>query len=718
MIQRTALPFLLAAMLLAQRPYSTWTDYGGEGGLQYSSLRQINKSNVARLELAWSYLAPGPGGRFGFNPLIVDGVMYVVGKDSAIVALDGATGKQLWSRQVEGQPTNRGFNFWSSKDGKDQRLIFAADSYLQQINIKTGQLINTFGNDGRVNLREGLGRDPKTVGSVQSGSPGRVWENLIILGSAPGEAYDSPPGDIRAYDVITGKHVWTFHTVPRPGEFGYDTWPPDAWKYAGGVNTWGEFTVDEKRGIGYFPLGSPTFDLYGGDRIGANLFGNSIVALDLRTGKRLWHFQTVHHDLWDYDLTTGPKLLTVRHNGRMVDIVAQGTKFGLLYVFNRVTGEPLWPIEERPVPKSDVPGEQSWPTQPFPTRPEPYSRLKFGVEDINPYLDDEEKARIKEIVRNARNEGIFTPPSDKRQAIAIPGELGGTNWGGTAADPTNGMLYVRAADQPAIHILTEVKPGTRTFRGGTPEQRGGFVYAQTCIQCHGPERANIAYPKTLTEAQFRSVVRSGQGQMPAFDPQSLPDENLDGLVAYFKNPAAGVIPDGDEPPGPAPGQKRYTGRLGAMFFARNGLSAIGPPWGQIVAYDLNEGTIKWRAPLGTVPALEEKGIKGTGNNFRVHASGPVVTAGGLIFIGNWADLGVRAYDKDNGKLLWERFLPARPQGIAATYEVRGRQYVVWCAVERGGTVPPGSIAARPIQPGKQGYYVFALPRKTGSGREL
>ena len=361
------LSFPIATILIAAKPWTQWNDYGGSSdSMQYSALSQIDKSNVTQLQLVWSVKAPGPAGRFSFNPLIIDGVMYVVGKDSSICAFDAATGRQIWVHPVEGRPTNRGFNYWESKDRKDQRLIFAADGYLQEINLKTGITIPSFGNDGRVNLREGLGRDPKSIGEIQSGTPGRIFENLIILGSAPGEMYGSPPGDIRAYDVHTGKLVWTFHTVPHPGEFGYDTWPPDAWKYIGGNNTWGELSLDEKRGIAYFPLGSPTYDLYGADRTGANLFGDCLLALDARTGKRLWHFQFVHHDLWDYDPTAGPKLLTVKHDGKKVDVIAQATKFGFLYVFDRVTGKPLWTIEERPVPQSDMPGEHSWPTQPFP----------------------------------------------------------------------------------------------------------------------------------------------------------------------------------------------------------------------------------------------------------------------------------------------------------------------------------------------------------------
>ncbi|HKA02616.1 MAG TPA: PQQ-binding-like beta-propeller repeat protein, partial [Candidatus Solibacter sp.] len=358
---RLLVSLLLAATIFAQR-YTNWSDYAGSAdSMQYSALKRINKSNVGKLELAWSYMAPGPGGRFAFSPLVVDGVMYLIGKDSAVVAVDAASGQQIWTHPIEGRTYDRGFNYWQSKDGRDRRLILAVNSYLMEIKIANGVTINTFGKDGRVDLRESIPR----ARNIQSGTPGRVFENSIIVGSAPGEGYGSAPGDLRAYDVITGKLIWQFHTIPHPGEFGYDTWPRDAWTYVGGVNTWGEISIDEKRGIGYFPLGSPTYDFYGADRKGQGLFGDSLLALDLRTGKRLWHFQLVHHDLWDYDPTNAPKLLTVRHNGKLVDIVAQATKFGMLYCFDRVTGEPLWPIEERPVPQSDVPGEESWPTQPF-----------------------------------------------------------------------------------------------------------------------------------------------------------------------------------------------------------------------------------------------------------------------------------------------------------------------------------------------------------------
>jgi len=622
----------------ASRPYTTWRDYGGASdSMQYSALTQINKTNVANLEQAWFFPVPDKGGNLGFNPIVVDGVMYLMGPDGSIVAVEAATGKPIWSHRVEGAGTGgratRGINYWESSDRSDRRLIFGAGGSLREIDARSGAPITSFGDNGRVDMRVG----PVRPLGGPSATPGRVFENLFLTGSQTGEGYGSTPGDLRAYDIVTGKLAWTFHTIPYPGEFGYDTWPESAWKWAGGVNTWGEISIDEKRGIAYFPLGSPTHDMFGGDRKGANLFGNCLLALDARTGKRLWHFQTVHHDLWDYDLTTAPKLLTVRHNRAMVDIVAQATKFGLLYVFNRVTGEPLWPIEERPVPKSDVPGEESYPTQPFPTKPPPFARLKLDITDINPHLDDQERERLRGILKNARNEGLFTPQSLTHDQISIPGELGGSNWGGAAADPTTGMLYVRTADQPGIHKLREA--------------------------------------------------------------------NLN------ETPPGGAASGPPRPPLPQiPGVTRYTARLGAMFVAKNGLLAIGPPWAELVAYDLNEGTIAWRAPLGTVRALAEKGIKNTGNARRVHRNGPVVTAGGLIFIGTNADGMVRAFDKDNGRILWERQLEANPEGLAAVFETGGRQYVVFCTSVYE-SVPADDIAIVPGKLEAQGYYVFALPQK-------
>ncbi len=708
---------LLAQSTAPRKTSADWSDFGGTmDSMQYSPLRQINKTNVTKLERAWMHPVAGRGGRFAFSPLVADGVMFVISQDPAgqgrggdnttIVALNAATGKQLWSHPVEGAPTNRGFNYWESKDRSDRRIIFAADSYLQEVNALTGVTINTFGNDGRVNLREGLGRDVKNVRQVQSGSPGHVFENLIILGSAPGELYDSPPGYLRAYDVRTGKNVWTFHTIPHPGEFGYETWPKDAWKYAGGANTWSEFAIDEKRGIAYFPLGSPTYDLYGADRIGTNLFGNSLLALDARTGKRLWHYQTVHHDLWDYDLVTGPKLLTVRHDGKPVDIVAQPGKTGFLYVFNRVTGEPLWPIEERPVPQSDVPGEQSWPTQPYPTKPPAFGIQKFGVDQINPYLDDAEKARIRDIMLNARNEGIFTPPVVDKTQIEVPGAHGSGNWGAAAGDPATGMLYVRAWNGPDTRVITERQPESQ---GGSSSMA---LYSRVCGECHGPDRVNMPSPANIKADLVRQTVRNGKGQMPPIAVRDLSNPELDAIISYLANPVAGrggrgvvqptqsVRPPMSPPP---PGQTRFWGPYGNPFRATNGMPAVGPPWTELVAYDLNEGTIKWRTTLGTIPALAAKGIKNTGS-VRPR-NGPIVTAGGLIFVGSNGDGYIHAFDKETGKILWETEIEANPDGIPAVYEVDGRQYVAFWAASGGD-----GVVTKVSKPEAQGYYVFALPK--------
>ncbi len=506
---------------------------------------------MSQLEQVWFYPAPGGPGTFSFSPVVVGSTMYVGGKeDNAVVALDAATGKETWTHPTEGTATQRGYAFWESKDGSDQRIIFTANGYLQEVNARTGASIKSFGKGGVVDLREGLGRDPKTIPniwcptcSIQSGMPGHVFENLIILGSAVGEGYDDPPGWLRAYDILSGKLVWTFHTIPLPGEFGYDTWPPDAYKFTGGANTWSNFSIDEKRGIAYFPVGTPTYDMYGARRKGMGLFGDTLLALDARTGKRLWHYQVVHHDLWDYDPCNEPKLLTVRHNGKPVDIVAMGTKSGLLFVFNRVTGEPLWPIEEKPFPKSDVPGEEAWPTQPIPTKPPPFSRLKLTVNDLNPYVDAAEAERLRKIFLSARHEGVYTPPTNTRDQISMPGDYGGTNWAGTAGDPETGMLYVRAENSACIHHLVE-RTQPRAFSGGTPEQQGHVLWARQCEACHGPDETGVKGLKERSPEKLQAIIRTGIGNMPGvgYSDLIINPENMNKLLAYIANPAAGAGP--------------------------------------------------------------------------------------------------------------------------------------------------------------------------------
>jgi quinoprotein glucose dehydrogenase len=444
--------FLSAAALVSAQDYKSWSDYAGSAdSAQYTALTQITRDNVKNLQVAWTYPI-GDNRRYSFAPLMANGMLYVMGKNSSIVALNAATGKEVWTYAPSpgfSQITTRGINYWQSKDGKDSRLLFTGNHALRALDAKTGKPVESFGVNGAVDLREGLDRDPRKLTVLGSMSPGRVFENLIIVGTATNQGYGSAPGDVRAFDVRTGKLAWTFHTVPRPGEFGYDTWPKDAWKTVGGANVWSEFTVDEKRGIVYLPTASPKYNFYGAERHGNNLFADCLLALDARTGKRLWHFQMVHHDIWDYDNATAPKLLTVTHNGKKVDVVAQAGKQGFLWVFDRVTGAPLWPIEERPVPKTDMPNEWSSPTQPFPTAPPPFGRQKFTVDDLSPFLSPEDRAKFRDALLSARNEGLFTPPA-MRGTVELPGNNGGANWSGGAVDPLKGRLYIVNKDFPAI----------------------------------------------------------------------------------------------------------------------------------------------------------------------------------------------------------------------------------------------------------------------------
>ena len=441
---------------------------------------QIDKSNVGKLEMAWFYPYAAPT----FSPVFDDGMLYGLGRNaSSVVALDAATGKEVWVHEGLNGITSKGINYWQSADGKDRRLIFAVDSFLQAIDARTGKSIMSFGDNGISDMRVGLLRAEGTSARAMPASPGRIWRNIMIFGGQSGEQIMTPPGDIRAYDVLTGKLLWQFHTIPRPGEFGYETNPPDGWKYIGGANNWGEMSIDEERGIVYIPTGSATADFYGGDRPGQNLFANCLLALDVKTGKRLWHFQTVHHDLWDLDNVSAPQLVTVTHNGKKVDVVAHAGKTGFLYVFNRVTGAPLWPIEERPVEASQVPLEKSWPTQPFPTKPAPFARQSFTEDDVNPWLlTPEEYEALKERVRKAKNGkgpqgGIFNPTVLNGDAISMPGNQGGSNWGTAAADPQRGLVFVTNVNQVALLRLNDVKdPPAGQGRGG-----GGGVQVDASV---------------------------------------------------------------------------------------------------------------------------------------------------------------------------------------------------------------------------------------------
>ena len=703
----------------ADAAYTTWSDYGGSpDSMQYSALAAINRTNVTKLERAWFYPVPGDPVRLPFNPIAVDGVLYIAGVKGLVVALDAATGKELWSSTE--QAPERGVTYWENVDRSDRRLLLNTGGGLRAINATSGALIRTFGKDGFVDMRTG---EPRRLAGPNK-SPGRIFENLIVVGSNTGEGYGSPPGDLRAYDVVTGRLVWTFHTIPRPGELGSETWPPDAWKYAGGANTWGEITVDRKNGIVFAPTGSPTHDLYGADRPGQNLFGNCLLALNARTGKRLWHFQVVHHDLWDYDLTAAPKLLTVRRNGRPVEIVAQAGKTGFLYVFERLTGNPLWPIEERAVPKSDVPGEVSSPTQPFPTKPPPFARQAFTAADVNPFMSADEQEKLRQAVRETDHKGLFTPSSHLRSHIQFPGAWGGANWGSVAADPGMGMLFVRSLEMPSYRrmALSTERQGPPPIKGGPREQEGYAVYAQLCAACHGPGQAPMRAPAKLGADGFRQLLRQGKEQMPPFPEAVVSAERVDALEAFLLTLPLADAP-GDESSGermlrlpPNPNRysgpaTRYAGSFSAGWYTSNGLPAVGPPWTQLVAYDLNEGTIKWRVPDGQAPGLADRDIPLTGT-VRPR-NGPVATAGGLVFVANSQDRTLRAYDRDTGVTLWVHELEANPEGIPAVYQVGGRQYIAFAAGASWGTgtdpVWKNPFHRKPAKIEAQGYHVFALP---------
>jgi quinoprotein glucose dehydrogenase len=733
-----------AALLVSARADLDWPTFGGTpDNSRYITAKQLTKDNVAQLAVAWSY----PFADTSFNPTIVDGVMYGRGRNGSLVALDAKTGKELWIHESLQGMTTRGLNYWESKDGRDRRLIFSVADYLQEVDARTGKSITTFGTNGAVDLREGLGR--QNVTRIQSGTPGEIFENLIILGSATGEGYMSPPGDIRAFDVVTGTLVWQFHTVPHPGELGYDTWPKDAYKYVGGTNAWGEITIDTKRGIVFVPTGSPTYDYYGADRVGANLFADCLLALDVRTGKRLWHFQTVHHDLWDFDNNAAPQLTTIRKDGKRVDVVAMASKNGFLYVFNRDTGEPIWPIEERPVPKSEMPGEQSWPTQPFPTVVPPFAKQSFTLDDINPYpsMTDEQREAFKARVAKARNFGLFTP-IDFVDTLHIPGNNGGALFGSTASEP-NGIVYVITQDNPALlHLL---RPGEARAggAGAATTLPGQPIYQRECAQCHGADRAGTADGPSLLPASgahidpvtIRTNVMNGYGRM---DPvvHITPDE-LDLVIAYLNAqpqappgfgratgprgagpnvPPGLIVASGPSVARPPAGRGRFTappypdGVPNTPRYVINEYGTIGvrmkPPFTTLVKYDLNVPEIKWRVGVGDDPVLAAYGITGTGETQM--RTTPIVTATGLIFIPG-EDNKVRAYDAETGKVLWTgRFGGTLFKAAPSMYEVDGRQYLVVPASGQAPQPVKAPIADGP-QPepvtGPLGYVAYALPGK-------
>src|SRR5665213_3140899 len=735
----------------AQQTFTAWKDYlGSPESSHYTALKQLNTGNVNQLDVAWRY-PTGDDLAYTFSPLVVDNAAYFAAKNGSLVAVDATTGKELWVHsctapgaapsRFRGVAGLRGVTYWESKDRTDRRIFLPYGGNMLAINARTGKLVATFASHGQLDLKTGLDR---TTRPLASRSPGRVFQDILILGSATGEGYLAPPGDIRAFDVVTGKLLWVFHTVPRPGEPGYDTWPKDAYKYMGGVDAWGELTVDEKHGIVFVPLASAKYELYGGDRKGNNLYADSIVALNARTGKKLWHFQTIHHDVWDYDLNAAPQLVTVKHDGKTVDAVAVASKSGFLFVFDRLTGKPLWPIEERPVPASDVPGEYTSPTQPFPTVVPPFARQGMTVNDMyTGFMRPDEVEKWKDRLSNAKT-GFYTPMSLGRETIDLPSVNGGALFFGTGADPTNGTVYVLSRDMPSIVKLVAAGESTTANEGGlipsraahgvvrrragfpTPEEMGRAVYEQNCQMCHGPElkgdrgpAIDSAFTRLGAEGMHTAIIK-GKGMMPPF--ASMPDDSINYLMAFLRHPdqaPPGSAPNVQmqamlrslaEPPYPegieAPPSRYKTGYGNEPY-------VITPPWSYITAYDLNTGKIKWQTPYGGVPQAPP-GDEMKGNIYP--KSGFVTTAGGLVlFAGN--DSKLYALDSATGKLIFSKDLPNGSQGVPAVYQVKGREYIL-LAVSGGGTpypegayVPPGG-KMNPTD--WKGYMAFALPAAEGA----
>lgn len=694
-----------------EKEYDTWTVYGGNGeNNKYSGLRQIDTTNVQQLKVAWIYHSEKEDkkqfGPMECNPIIIDHTLYGVSPKLKLFAIDAATGIEKWKFDPadslanktwhrKSVNMNRGVAYWA--EGNDKRIIYTVGPIVFAVDAGTGKLVPTFGKDGGVDLRKGLGRDEKTV-SISPTSPVMIYKNLFITSGLVGEA---TPGHIRGFDVKTGQQKWIFHTIPFPGEPGYETWEDKtAYKRMGSANAWSGFSLDSKRGILFAGIGNPTNDFYGGDRRGKGLYGNCVLAIDAATGKHKWHFQTVHHDVWDMDVSSPPVLVTLSHKGKMTDAVVQTTKTGFVFVFEREKGTPLFPIQERPVPvKNAVPGEKLHPTQPFPVLPAPFVRQTLTEKDLNPFVNEAEYQQLKQQLLSYRSEGIYTPPSE-RGTIVFPGYDGGGEWGGPAVDPTTNILYVNANEMAWVLNLVKEKPQQHTILNNL--QAGSLLYRKSCMGCHGPERLGsgdfpslIGVEKKYNLNSFHELLSTGRRMMPGF-PQLKPAEK-DAIASFVLNMKTlqqkkynGPAMQSNNPVKPSYGFTGYN-----KFLTKEGYPAISPPWGTLNAINLNTGAYEWKVPLGEFEELKKKGIPATG---RENYGGPVVTAGGLIFIGASADGKFRAFHKRTGAILWEYELPAPGVATPAVYTADGKQFIV---IACGGSKWGGKSS--------DAYIAFSLP---------
>lgn len=674
-----------------------WPSYlGSPANTHYSKLAQINVSNVPKLKEVWRYDTREKGG-LETTPLMIEGVLFAYTPEQKVIALNPATGALLWtfdsqkefaSEKVTSR-AERGLAYW--REGSQKRIFAGVSQYVYALDPSNGKVIPSFGNHGRIDLREGLRGDPK-LQSVSITSPGVIYKDIIILGDATPEALPAPPGDIRAYDVRTGKLRWIFHTIPHPGEFGYNTWPKTAWTYSGAANNWTGMALDSERGIVYVPTGSAATDWYGADRVGDDLFANSLIALNAETGKRIWHFQAVRHDLWDHDLPSPPTLVTVSRDGKDVPAVVQTTKQGFLFLFNRVTGEPLFPIEYRKVAPSNVPGEVAASEQPFPTKPAPFARQKITEEELTNRTPEAHRWAVEQF-RKFHYEGQFTPNSVGVDTLMFPGFDGGAEWGGSAFDAGTHILYLNGNDVGLTESLVK-----RT--GGSA---GRSIYLSQCAACHRENRTGsppeipslVDIGSRMDAAQISKLIESGKGRMPPFPNLDRESGQVHALIQYLlkgepKNAVSAA---------PLSGRAQYDTTGYDKFLDPQGYPANSPPWGTLNAINLDTGEYVWKETFGQYPELVAQGLPDTGSE---NYGGPIVTDGGVLFIGATVlDKKFRAYDKRTGKLLWEALLPFSANATPITYEINGRQYVV---IGAGGQRDSST-------PGGGGVYVaFALPQ--------
>jgi quinoprotein glucose dehydrogenase len=714
---------LLVSATLHATSHHDWRTYlGDDARSHYSTLEQINTSNVHRLIPAWTYRAgetrPDQRTEMQCNPLVIRGVLYATLPGARVIALDAATGREKWrfdpvadaaargDTRPRAQLTtnrNRGVTYW--EHGDDRRILVTAGHFLFAVDAGTGRPVATFGDRGRVDFNLGLERDVSNVSLHSSTTPGSIFENVYFLpirtNEGPGP---SAPGHVRAFDVRTGELVWTFRTIPHPGEFGYETWPPEAWKYAGGANCWAGMALDEERGLLFVPTGSPTYDYWGGNRHGENLFANTLICLDARTGKRVWHFQIVRHDIWDRDLPAPPNLLTIRRDGKEIPAVAQVTKCGHVFVFHRETGEPLFPIEERAAPSSDLPGEAAWPTQPLPLKPAPFTRQTITYRDLTTRTPAAHRAALEMFAR-LKPHVPFQPPS-REGTLLIPGLDGGAEWGGAAVDPA-GVMYVNASDLAWIIPMMEISAR------GSPCEMARNTYGLYCAGCHQLDRSGntsqgipsiTALGNRMSRAEVLARVTEGRGAMPAFS--FLPAQTRAQLVEFLLSDDQAPVAKSPATKGGRPVEPGsyydvpFVRAGGGRWLDEDGYPNVNPPWGTLNAIDLNTGEYLWTVPLGEYPDLKAQGVPPTGTD---NYGGPVVTAGGLVFIAATLDEMIRAFDRKTGRILWEAKLPAAGYATPSTYMIDGRQYIV---IACGG----GKLGTK----SDDAYVAFALPARTAA----